>query len=247
MKVVLRHIGKNAWSGIVKYKNCADYLGTYLTRTGRVYTGLSKEDEKRLGEELKLDLSPSSDFWKTFFIRIGIEDVILDTTDPMNELQYLFLKEHKRVKTSVLENKATADYVMINLDEEAKVLNKAHQTKRKAFREFDRMTQDEMRKCLRVFGYNSDHSTGEVLEQRMVEIVEDDPQKFLDNWVNNPIRETEFLIKQAVSKNVIRKNKSTYRYGTDIIGNTLEDAASFLDNKNNQELKITITREVENK
>ena len=93
MQVILRPIGWNKWSGILKYKNCFDDLGPYLTRSGAMYTGLTMEDEKRLGSLLGLDLSRSSTnpFWVNFRIRTSVNDIILDTDDPLDELKYLFL------------------------------------------------------------------------------------------------------------------------------------------------------------
>lgn len=66
-------------------------------------------------------------------------------------------------------------------------------------------------------------------------------------WVNNKSRNTQFLIEAAIAKNIIRKSRNIYYYGTDVIGNSLEDAVSHLDDKNNQDLKLTILQETESK
>ena len=54
-----------------------------------------------------------------------------------------------------------------------------------------------------------------------------------------------YLIEAAISKNVIRKNKNAYMYGTDMIGNSLEDTIAFLNNPKNQEIKRIILNEIE--
>jgi hypothetical protein len=41
---------------------------------------------------------------------------------------------------------------------------------------------------------------------------------FLQKWINNKDREIEVVIEQAISKNVIRRNKNIYKYGSDVIG-----------------------------
>ena len=87
MKVILRPIGWNKWSGIVKYKNCFEDIGSYYTRSGLLYTGLSEEDEKRLGEKLGLDLKRTSEYWQTFFIRTGASDIILDTEALLDSME----------------------------------------------------------------------------------------------------------------------------------------------------------------
>ena len=249
MQVILRPIGWNKWSGILKYKNCFDDLGPYLTRSGVMYTGLSLEDEKRLGILLGLDLSRNAlnPFWVNFRIRTSINDIIFNTDDPLDELKYLFCKRHKRVKNSLLENKATADFVLINRDEEAKVENSFNRTKRDAIREFDKLTPTEIRKALRLFGYNAENMSSEVAENRLYTFIEANPNKFLDRWVNNKSREVEVLIETAISKNIIRKNKNVYKYGSEIIGSSLDDTISYLLNPNNQDIRLAIVNACDTK
>jgi hypothetical protein len=240
MKVILRPIGWNKWSGITKYKNCFEDLGSYYTRSGMLYTGLDVEEEKRLGAALGLNLAKGSDYWKTFFIRTSVSDIILDTENPMDELKYLFLKSHKRVKNSLMENKAGANFVLINRDEEAKRDNLYAKVEREAITSFDKLTPTEMRKCLRVFGHNADSMSGEVAESKLYQIIKANPQSFLDRWVKNTDREEQVLIETAISKNIIRRDKHMYKYGSDTIGNSLEETIGFLKDPRNQDVKIGI-------
>lgn len=243
MKIVVKPLNKNLWSGVIQYKNCNTSLAPYFTRTGRIYTGLTKEDEERLGEKLRIDLSPSSPFWSTFHIKMSSKDLYLDISDPYEELKYLFLRGHKRVADSLSDRKATANYVIVNEEAEAKEVNKYSQLKRRAFKEFDKLSVGDMRKCLRVLGRNSDDLSNEVVEQKLNDFIETDPTTFLEKWVNNSNKDTEFLVQEAVSKNVIRKNKNVYKYGTDIIGNNLEATIDYLNDPANQDLKFAITQE----
>ena len=247
MKVVLRPMRQDSWSGIIKYKNCYEDIGTYLTRSGTRYTGLTPEDAKRLGEKLGYDLGQSSDFWKTFYIRTTNRDVILETEDAFDELKYLFLTSHKRVKNSLFENKATANFVLVNQDEEAKKDNMFGKVKRQAIREFDKMSMDEMRKCLRLYGKSAEEVSSEIVENRLFDLVEGDPQGFINKWVNNTSRETQYIIERAISMNIIRKNKRIYNYGTDTIGHGLEDAVNYLLDPQNQDVKIAIIQQIEGK
>ena len=52
MEVRIKHLKANNWSGQTRYPNCFDALGPYFTRSGMIYTGLTKEDATRLGEIL---------------------------------------------------------------------------------------------------------------------------------------------------------------------------------------------------
>lgn len=250
MIVILRPIGVRYWSGLKpggKYRGCYEDIGPYWTRSGRIYTGLTSEDEKRLGELLGEDLRASSDFWKEFHIRTAGRDLYLDLEDPLNELKWLFLKNHKRVKSSLTEQKATANFVLINKDEEARRSNIYNKIRRDAIKAFDNLSPDDMRKCLRLYGHNGDTLSNEVAENRLFDLVEGNPQAFLDRWVNNQQRDTEVLIEQAISRNIIRRNKNIYKYGTDVIGHSLGETARFLDDLKNQDVKLVIMKEVEAK
>lgn len=250
MEVILRFKSKDPWAGITKYKNCYDYIAPYWTRSGNKYTGLTDEDAKRLEREIGYPdghLSPFSDFWNTFAIKLTTKETILHTERPYDELQYLFLKGHKRVANGLNNVKPNNDYILINKDSEAEESNRLNKIKRQAIIEFNKMSLDDMRKALRLYGYKGESMSTELVESKLFEIVETDPNRFFSVWVNNKTRNTQFLIEAAIAKNVIRKSRNIYYYGTDIIGNSLEDAIAHLDDKGNQDLKLTILQETESK
>jgi hypothetical protein len=240
MRVILHPVNRDKWAGITRYKNCHDQIGTYYLRNGSIYTGLSREDETRLSERLRLDLHPNSDFWNTFYIKVGSKDVTFDTKDPIEELKYLFLKNHKDVAVSLQDNNPRAKYVLINRDEEAKSENVKFKVKRTAIKELDKLSKEDIVKALRLFGLSSATISAEQAEEKLNKIVDNDPQKFLDVWVNNKNRNTQFLIEEAVTKNIIRKNKTTYLYGSDIIGGDINAAVNYLNDPKNGDLKLTI-------
>jgi hypothetical protein len=200
-----------------------------------------------LSEALGEDLRPSSEFWKNFFIRTSGKDLYLNIEDPIDELRYLFLKNHKRVKNSLTEQKATANFVLLNKDEEARRSNVYNKIKRKAASEFDKLSHEDMRKCLRLYGHNGDTLSNEVVENRLSDLVEGNPQAFLDRWVNNKQRDNEVLIERAISKNIIRRNKNIYKYGTEIIGHSLFDASAFMADPKNQDIKIAVLNQLDSK
>jgi hypothetical protein len=231
----------------VKYKNCYDYLTPYWTRSGNTYTGLTAEDAQRLGSMLGINLFPSSKYWDNFFVRVGADDVFLETEDPLDEIKYLFLKNHRRIKTSLFEHKATADYLLINKDEEAKRENLFNKAKVDAIYEFKRMSLTDMRKCLRLFGQNGENVSGEVVENSMFKIVEANPSLFLEKWVNNKNREIEVVIEQAISRNIIRRNKNVYKFGSEVIGYSLQEVIDFLNTPKNQDIKLSILSSIDTK
>lgn len=250
MEVIVRVMKVNPWTGITKWPTTFDYIGPYYTRNGSIYTGLTREDAKRLEEALgkeEGELSPSSEFWTTFAVKLGKKDLILNTEKPLDELQYLFLKGHKRVAEGLANMNASKDYVLINKDAEAEQANRLNKVKRDAYRELDKMSIADMRKCLRLYGMKSDTMSNELIEAKLSEQIETAPEKFLIKWVNNPNKEINFVIEEAIAKNIIRKNRSQYFFGTDMIGNGLDDVMAYLNDKKNQDIKLSILQEIKSK
>ena len=250
MEVIVRILKVNPWTGLTKWPTTFDYVGPYWTRSGNIYTGLTEEDARRLEKALgkaEGELGPNSEFWTTFAVRIGAKDLILNTDRPMDELQYLFLKNHKRVAVGLSNIDPSKDYVMINSDAEAEQQNKANKTKREAYRELDKMSIEDMRKCLRLYGMKSDTMSNELVEAKLTEQIEKSPESFIIKWVNNPNKEINYLIEEAIAKNIIRRNRSQYFFGTDMIGNGLDDVIAYLKDKKNQDIRVSIMQEVKTK
>lgn len=241
MEVRLKPIEANNWSGIERYPNCNDALGPYITRSGALYTGLTREDEKRLGDILGYDLRRGSEFWHSFRVRIGKETVVLDPeNNPEDELKYLFLKGHKRVKGSIAEYKSSANYYLHNPEEEAEIFNKVNRLKRKANIILDKMKPADIKKALRLYGDNANNVSDAVAEDRLQSRVDQNPEHFFKIWVDNTNRATEFLIKEAVANATIRKTKNIHYFGTITLGNTLEDTIAFIDAPDNSDIKASI-------
>lgn len=250
MVVELKIRKNNPWAGLLKYKACFDYIAPYFTRSGSVYTGLTPEEETYYEKALGYaegTLAKSSDFWKTFCVKVGARGVILDDSIPRHQMIIKFLSGHKRVATSLDKLTAGKDYILINRQAEAIEQNKINKLRRDAIKEFDKLTLDQMRKCLRLFGVKSDTMSNELVESTLFNLVDKQAKKFFDVWVNNKSKETDFLLEEAIAKGVIRKERTSYYYGTDMIADSKEAAIAYLDAKKNQDLKLSIINQVENK
>lgn len=158
-----------------------------------------------------------------------------------------FLSRHKRVATSLDKFTADKDYLLINRQAEAIEANKINKQRRDAIVEFGKLSLDQMRKCLRLFGINGERMSNELIESTLFNLIDKQPKKFFDLWVNNKSKETQFILEQAVAKGVIRKEKTQYYYGTDMIADSLNEAIAYLDSKKNQDLRLAIINETNNK
>lgn len=250
MVVELRIKKTHPWAGLVKYKSCFDYIAPYFTRSGSIYTGLTPEDETRFEKALGYaegTLAKGSDFWKTFTVKIGARPLLLDDQFPRQEMIIKFLTGHKRVATSLDKLTAGKDYLLINREAEAIEQNKVNKLKRDAIKEFDKLTLEEMRKVLRLFGAKSDTMSNELVESTLFNMIEKNPKRFFDKWVNNTKKDTEFLLESAIAKGIVRKDKTQYYYGSEMFATSLDEAIAYLDAKKNQDLKLSIINQVENK
>lgn len=250
MEVTVRIIRSNPWSGIIKWPKCYNGVGSYLTRSGSVYTGLDEETRIRLEKELGYGegtLLNTSPFWEMFYVKIPRDGIVLDTKRPEDELKYLFLKNHKQVANGLNKITASTDYVLINKDSEAEESNKRNKVKREAYKAMDKMSLEDMRKCLRVFGIKSDTISNELVENKVSDIIENQPQDFINRWVKNPDKELNFIVEAAIAKNVIRKNRTQYFFGTDMIGNGIDDCIAYLKDKKNADILTVILNEVNSK
>ena len=250
MVVELKIKKKNPWAGLIKYKSCFDYIAPYFTRSGSIYTGLTPEEERRFEKELGYTegtLSKESDFWKTFVVKVGARGLLLDDQYPRQEMIIKLLSNHKRVATSLNKLDAGKDYLLINRQAEAIQQNRINKLRRDAIKEFDKLSLDQMRKCLRILGIKSDNLSNELVESTLFNMVDKNPKSFFNKWVNNKQKETEFLLEDAIAKGVIRKDRTQYYYGSELIADSQQDAISYLDAKKNQDLKLSIMNQISNK
>ena len=106
-------------------------------------------------------------------------ELILHTENPYDELQYLFLKNHRRVANGLSNVEPSNDYILINKESEAEEANRVNKIKRQAIIEFNKMSLDDMRKALRLYGYKGESMSTELVESKLFEIVETDPNRIL--------------------------------------------------------------------
>lgn len=247
---VIEHARKDNWSKVKNYGECRTFLRAGMTRSGSLNTGLTKEDEARLEAELGYDtgtLAKSSPFWHTFAVVLEDVGTTLDISNPNDELQYLLAKAHKRVADGHSRLNPSMDYVMYNKEQEAISINEANKARINAIIEYSKMSMDEKRKALRVLGLGSTNNSESMIESTLFTYIENNSKEFMTRWVSNNDKDVEFLIEEAVAHHILRKNKTSYYYGTDMLGTFLNDTIAFLKDKNNSDVRKAITAALESK
>jgi hypothetical protein len=248
MKVKLIIKDKDPWSGFkgTLYPNCKHHVAPYLTRSGNVYTGMKDKIEqehweKLLQKDLRTKIEGKDNlFWLNFKISVGEDGVNFDTDNDWEAFLVNFCKNHKNVSNGYNDRKPSTEFILIEEQATAEEANKKTQIKIKAMVEYNKMTVEQMKKALRVYGYNAASATNEIVQNVLFGYIEEDPSKFLRIWVDNKDKDVLYLIEEAVAHNVIRKNKTIYKYGSDVLGYTLEDTIDYLKNPGNSTIRLTI-------
>jgi|LSQA01.1.fsa_nt_gi hypothetical protein len=249
---------KTKWGGFNKFPNAATVFGVQMTRTGNLTTGLTNEDVERLAKATGMEkealmpptLDPTSkvgSYWKTFNVRVSANGIDIDTTNPFDEILYLFCKGHHLVADGTENMSAHHECVLVNADKEAIVKNEKFRKVRRAMRELDKMTTDEMRRALRVLGIYTQGMSNDLVEARIHDTIDKNVDKFITMWINNKNRDQADILASATELNIIRKNRNNYYYGTDLIGTSLDETIAWFKVPGNQEIVQAIKSEIENK
>lgn len=246
--VKVKPIKRETWSGFIRFRNAKDHIAAYYDTTGTLVTGLSKEDEERLGKVLKRDLSPVSSFWHDYSIIMTDREKDFNLDNPEHELAYKLMLAHQRVANSEAERYLFphAEYIIVNEEAEAKVKNEKYNVKRKAMTSYNDLSLDQMRDILKLYpGFTRlDSVTADVVEAKLFELMENDPEKFL-KFVQDKNLDMKIKLKDFVSAKILRKNKSAYYYGDDNIGHDEESTITYLKDPQNQGLMIALEKQLE--
>ena len=252
-KVTLKPIKKHGWlpdnhDGSIRYSKCFERLTVQAQKgTGVLNTGMTEEDEVRL--ETKMHMSPGTlskynrDYWTMFKVDVPKDGLVLDLTNPEDEVKYLVLKAHQRVANSEMErfDSPFAEYVMTSQEQEAKVENQKSKLKRQAYKLFSGMSTSEMKDVLKVIGRRvGDDASVDFVEAQLDKYLTDDPKAFIDT-VNDPTFKMRAFIDDCLSSRVLVKSGTKYQLpGGDTVGFTLEQTIEYLQNPDNQEVYLDL-------
>lgn len=248
-KYILEVARINSWARVKKFSTQSrTYLVPQMSRSGVLNTGLTPEEEadfeKRMGFS-KGTLAKDSKYWETFVIVMKGDKHEFDGT-VADELAIKVLKAHKRVADGFEGLTPSHDYVLYNIESEAISKNLANKIMFEAMAEIRKLTSAQMINAAASLGLGS-NATAEIAEFKLTEYAMANPQDFLARWVNNPNKEVEVLLSEAISANVIRKDGSVYFYGTDTIGVNKESAISYLNDKKHSDVRKAVSSAIASK
>lgn len=256
MKTVrIERIKRKTWAGVTKYNGASDFIGaTYSLKTGKVVTGLTKEDERELEAAMQLErgtLRQAGPFWTDYKITFVDNKVEIDTEEPEGRLMYLFALAHPLIANNPkdLTKSNRYRYIIVDDEEEAKKTNAVRKNKAEAYIELSKLTQEDMYDILAVYGVNTQGLSINQVGAALGREVDNDHNKFL-KIVGDVNLKTKILIMNAIHLGVLRKTpgvleKATILYNEHVLGIGLEAAASNLVSRGAQGTFITIQRMVQ--
>lgn len=237
------------WEGGFKsprFKGAKDMICAYYDRYGSRITGLSISEADELGAKFKQDLSPSSPFWDDYKVIMTSKELVLNTDKPEDLLKYLLLKSHYRVKSSIDDkSKPNADYVIVDELVEANAVNSKAEAKVMAYATFAGLTSDQKAQILRLYkNYTrTDNVDPQIISSKLFTELEKDFEMF-NRLATDANRDVKVFLKDLVTAGILSKNRTAYKYGKDVIGHNEEAAVDYLNDPDNQSLKISLMKEL---
>lgn len=248
--IVIKPLKKTRWSGFVRYKRCRDTIAPYLSPKGGVETGLDNSTQARLEQTMGLaagTLGRTSKFWQEYKIDIDDKPKYIYVDTPEGELAYNFILNHKRVANSLADRTAWpyAEYVIEDVEEEAKQENIKSRRKIEALTRFKTMSAEDMRNFLKVIGrYKGESTSNEIVEKQVREIAENDWNRFLD-VIDDRRLVMRVFVEDLIRIKALRRNGTNIFYGDTPIGHDMETAIVYLEDPLNQPVKLQLRRQLE--
>jgi hypothetical protein len=209
-------------------------------------------DDRKLLEEVR-------NYWNNIRIKIPAEGIVLNITTkpekiedktidfPVNIKDWLeynyILKFPKTAKDKEeLENDSTKQFYIYDPEVELGKQNVDLQAKKQAFIEYSRMGKDydKMRMVLAVLSdVDADRLNDIQVDNELGVIVENNPNKFLKVATDKKL-EMKALIITLISKNIVNKYGNALYFTEQKLGDTLEEAVIFLEDKKNSAILMVL-------
>ena len=225
-------------------------------KTGRYATGLTEEDIKMLREKYGIDwdLSDIYDFenphpfWDTKKATLVLDNqtMILDTSNPMDYIKWKLAKASKFVANSIDEWEAglypDATHYIYDEEEEIKKKSKRVEVKKRAIMKWVKLSRNKKVKVITIILKKpAKEFSDEQLEVEFFEALEKSADRVLDILeMDSKDLNSVALVVEAISNGLIKRKSSKYYYGDIYLGMTYKDIVKFLNDDNNQDIRIDI-------
>jgi hypothetical protein len=259
MLVEVKPIDRDRWHGKKGTESFARpqvITPLYDSKTGNLATGLTAEDEKYYsqffpGESLIPTFNPEEPhkFWESerFQIKLPNYTVIFDDKIPLQALQIKVLKTSKYVANSMREvlDGLCPDATHVIFDENEEIEGKAKkiEIKNTAVDIVSKMTLEEKINIIQIIDNKSlRHQSTNFVTVAIDEIIENKAEQFVK--VARMDKATLYLqavILEAIHRGTLRKEQGgSIMYMDEKLGFDLDSTVEYLNNPDNQQLKVKI-------
>lgn len=248
-EVKIKRIPRAGYFGITAFPKTTTVLGAEISKRGH-NTGLTSDEEKYFEKELKLPegtLAPHSEWWdNTFNINHRITlfntkatTLILD--NPLNQLKYKVLLASSKVANSEIERgNPLADFYIEDMEAKAKKENEVFDYKFDAFETLMKLSPEEKRSCLRLFGKNGVDSLSEsIVKAELGKEIEKDPKLFVEILSDKKLK-TRLLVEEMLEYRVITRRGNSFINGEDTIASSTDECVDFIDDVKNQSVVLAL-------
>ena len=242
-QIILKSLNRPNWAGMSRYIKCHDSIVANVNRKG-YNTGLTEEESKELEKELGYEvgtLASHSKFFKEYAVTLTDKPLHLDLSLAQDRLDYALIKASPRCANSVNEKHLwpKAEYVVFDKEEDAKRENESIDIEAKAIHKYMELSATERRNYLKLLGKSAGRMSDNVVTNVLFKIAKDKPTEFNRISTMSDFK-TRIMIYDLVSTKVIKVKGGHYFYNEISLGHGEVDAARYLDDPHNQELKVAL-------
>lgn len=249
-KVEIKSLGKSKFGGLAIYPNTSGVtLTPQLNKAGGYNTGLTKEEEEELEKILNLPKGSlnkkNGDFWHAQEIKVKSKTV-LDLSDESQYIKYKWLTASTRVCPSPndLIKYPQAEYVIVDEETIAKQESKNIDWEIEAFEIFTKLSQEEMRGLLKVFGVKADNASMDMIKTKTHKILKANPEVFIATAKDKNLK-TRIIIEDMIDKQIISRWKTFFKNGDEIIASSMEELVEFFNNPKNSAIVAGLKNRLE--
>lgn len=258
MKIEVRPIETKKWHGKTgkeSFTRSKKIQALVDPSTNEYATGLTKEDIEKLRDMgITYDLSPNFNqgephpFWDSPMATIELKNATMffDTKKPLDYIKMKILKASKYVANSMKEYEEglfpEATHVIFDESEEVEIKATKVAIKKKAIIEAAKLSKDRKIALIMILaGKNLKGKSDDFVEVELDKIIERKPKDVLRYIEMDPEKVSlHALVLEALQKSVLRKQGHKILYYDSVIGGDVYDVVSYLQDEENQDLKLRI-------
>ena len=229
-------------------------IGSVYKSGGDILKGLTIAEQKKWLPEI-LGISPTDPTWarqvKRFYANLTIdvpqEGVTLNiATDeegnPINVMdfvKYKFALDHPHVSTD--QNSSRGRYFISDPQKEEAAAVSSTRHRKDAYKQLILLSEDESKalQVLKAYGVRTAGLSSAQIELELEDLLEEDANEFIRVTTDKNL-ETVSFIWDCIEHGVLRKSGNTFLFGDEVLGDDMEQAVRFLNNKKNSSMLLDI-------